>query len=184
MKEKLNARALATVGLVALCGFLVVRLIVATAHVGAGAHSLPLAAVRPAPARSGGAGDGMGAYDPRLHLDELARLSRRPLPRLDRDPFQFEPTPEQVQARNAAEAKANQPPAPPPLPPVPLKAVGFDQDDHGRYSACLVDDQEETFVVHEGEEFDKRFRVLRITPAMVEIQDETYHQTVQLPFPP
>jgi hypothetical protein len=37
-------------------------------------------------------------------------------------------------------------------------------------------------VIHEGETFAKRFRVLKITPNQVEVNDETTQQNIRLPF--
>lgn len=183
MKGRIQPKTLVAVGLIAVCAFLVVRLILQTARAGAGAPApRRVTSAPPAASSSAQRPSGVAAYDPTIRLDLLKSASGRELPQLLRDPFEFEPTPAQVQAKNAAAAAASRPPAPPPPPPIPLQALGYDQDEGGKLAAYLADDQD-TYIVHEGEEFDKRFRVLKITPTMVEIEDETYHQTAQLPFP-
>jgi hypothetical protein len=59
--------------------------------------------------------------------------------------------------------------------------VGYTQSGGGSGEA-FVTLQEELFVVHEGETFAKRFRVVRLTPAVVEVFDETTQQTIRLPI--
>jgi hypothetical protein len=61
-----------------------------------------------------------------------------------------------------------------------LKSLGYSEK-NGRQEAFVSDD-DQTYVVHEGETFAQRYHVLKITPQFVEISDETTHQTVQLPF--
>lgn len=147
-----------------------------------------------------------GASAATLHLDELAQLNRRPLPDFERNPFQYGPTPEEIKAQQQAAEIAKNPPPPvaPPPPPVPFRAIGYQQAASGQRTAYLcmsgggapgvggvgggggaggcAEDQE-PYAVREGQEFGQHFKVLRITDSMVEVQDESYHQTVQLPFP-
>jgi hypothetical protein len=146
----------------------------------------------------------IGANAASLHLDELAQLNGRPLPDFERNPFQYGPSPEEIKAQKQAEELAKNPPPPvaPPPPPVPFRAIGYQQAAGGQRVAYLcvsgggagpgaagggggggcAEDQE-PYAVREGQEFGQHFKVLRITDSMVEVQDESYHQTVQLPFP-
>ena len=119
-----------------------------------------------------------------LQSKMLKDLNGRPLPDFVRNPFQFGPTPAEVQAQQAAEEREKHPlpPPPPPIPPIPFKAIGYQQYADGQRVACLSD-QKDTYVVREGESFGQRFKVLKITDSAVEVQDETYHQVVQLPYP-
>ena len=124
--------------------------------------------------------DELARYDPGVHLDLLKELQSRPLPKLARNPFEFEakaapPTP----ASAAAPAAPAQPP--PPAPP-PLKAMGYTQKAGGVHEAIVTDDQE-IYIVHEGDAFAQHFRVLKISPSAVEVDDETTHQTLRLPIP-
>ncbi|HEV2177810.1 MAG TPA: hypothetical protein VGW33_11525 [Terriglobia bacterium] len=135
-------------------------------------------------ARSAGdpSGDPAG-FNSMLQLDVLKDVNGRPLPDLPRSPFDFAPTPAELQAKKTAQELAKHPPPPPPPPPPPinLKAMGYQQDEKGKFEAYLTDDQD-NYIVREGQEFAKRFKVLKISSSLVEIEDETYHQTVQLPF--
>ena len=187
--EKTAKRRYLPIVLVAAIAFALVRLVSAfwlststSASSPAPAQSRPGhghdAGVTPAtlpPANSSGA---------LLRLDVLKDIDGRPLPELTRNPFEFGPTPEDIRRADDARKLAEHPtpPPPPPPPPVPFKAMGYQQDTKGQRIAYLSDEQE-TYIVHEGQEFGQRFKVVKITDASVEVQDETYHQIVQLPYP-
>lgn len=121
---------------------------------------------------------------PALDVALYARLQSRTLPPPERDPFSFEPSAAQIaNTRQTSAARAIAAPAgPPPPPPLPFEAVGFTVNAEGRFEAYLADNQQ-VYVVHAGDEFDKNYRVISITPAMIEIQDESGNRTVELPFP-
>ena len=166
-----------------VCLLLVLNLVLRTGvKAGASRTTLP-GRVSPAasrsPALSGRVADELARYDPGVRLDLLKELQNRPLPKLARNPFEFE-------ARRAALAESTTlaPVATPPAPPAPppLKAVGYTEKAGGVKEAIVSDDQE-IYIVHEGESFAKRFRVLKISPAAIEVDDETTHQTIRLPIP-
>jgi hypothetical protein len=123
--------------------------------------------------------DELARYDPAVRLDLLKELQSRPLPKMARNPFEFgaKPAPA-TEPQPAALAPAQ---APPPAAP-PLKAVGYTEKAAGVREAIISDDQE-IYIVHEGETFAKRFRVLKISPSVVEVDDDTTHQTIRLPIP-
>lgn len=124
--------------------------------------------------------DELARYDPGIHLDQWKELQSRPLPKFARNPFEFEVHEAPKQDQAAATAPA--PTTPPTPPPPPLKVVGYSEQAGGlREAIVTVEDQ--IFVVHEEETFDKRFHVLTISPSQVEITDETTHQNVRLPVP-
>jgi len=123
--------------------------------------------------------DEFARYDPSLNLDVLKDVLSRPLTQPGRNPFELKATPKAV--TNVPEPPP-QPQAPPPPPPIPLKAVGYSEKPGGVKEAYVSDDQE-VYVVHEGEEFGKRYRAVKITPQQVEVEDQTGHQTVQLAIP-
>ncbi len=164
------------------CLLLLIHLIMQFSGIKAGASRVPMAA------RGSGAGrlmhasssyvpDDLSRYDPEVHLDLLKKYQSRALPRFERNPFAAEaprPAP-------PAPVAPQPPPAPPPPPPIPLKAVGYSEKGGGRQEA-YVSDEDQVFVVHEGEQFAQKYRVLKITPRSIQIEDETSHQTVELPF--
>jgi hypothetical protein len=125
--------------------------------------------------------DELSRYDPLVELDLLKEFQDRPLPELARNPFEF------VAARALASpvqtAAAAPAPAPPPPPPVTLKPMGYSEG-KGGVKEAMVSDEDQVFVVHEGESVGTRYKVIRITPTVITIEDATIHQTVDLPFPP
>jgi hypothetical protein len=143
----------------------------------------------PAPTRAAGvrtgqdstrSADDLARYDPVVHLEALEELDARPLPDMDRNPFDFvaPPPPEVTPQQLAAVAQAV--PAPP--PPVLLKPMGYNEmPGGGKEAFATLEDQ--VLVVHEGEVVASRYKILRITPMAVTVEDATSHQVVDLPIP-
>ncbi len=177
MKIKGQAEKWVRVILGVVCLLLLVNLVMQLGGVRAGASRGAAGGRRSGPALSGDALDDLSSYDPVVRLDVLKKLQSRPLTQPARNPFQGPAPPRLEPAAPAPVA----PPPPPPLPPIPLKAVGYTEKTAGQQEAFVADDQQ-TYVVHEGETFAQRYRVLKLTPKFIEIEDESTHQTVQLPF--
>jgi hypothetical protein len=145
-----------------------------------------VSAAPPAASRASGkldarraAKDDLARYDPSLDLALLKQIETHPLPESSRNPFEYPPPPPPKPVATAS-GPAN--PAPPPPPPaLPLKAIGYSVKDGGIPEAAVTD-AENLYVVHAGETFGKRYHVLSLTPNKVEIQDDTTHQTVELPI--
>ena len=126
--------------------------------------------------------DELARYDPKVRLDLLEQIQKRPLPKLSRNPFEFEAV-AAPPSKPGTTALPAVPTAPPKPPPPPLKVVGVTQKGGGVNEAIVSDDQE-IYIVHEGETFAKRFRVRKISPTQVEIDDDTTHDTIRLPIAP
>lgn len=134
--------------------------------------------------------DEFARYDPSLHLDELEEVLARPLPKLDRNPFGLEPAPQEIKQKEA-ESKPQPPPPPPPPPPILLKAVGSAEKPGGIQEAYICEsgadgkcrDDVEVYVVHEGDEFGKHYKAVKVTPSEVDVVDETTQQSAQLLVP-
>ena len=123
--------------------------------------------------------DEFARYDPSLNLDELKDILSRPVTQPGRNPFELNAPPKAL----ANHPEPPPPPqAPPPPPPIPLKAVGYSEKPGGVKEAYISDDQE-VYVVHEGEEFGKRYKAVKITPQQIDVEDQTTHQTGQLLIP-
>ena len=121
------------------------------------------------------------ATTPSSKLDLLKEFEDRPLPELDRNPFEFVAAPAKASpAQTAATAAAA--PQPPPPPPVTLKPMGYSEG-KGGVKEAMVSDEDQVFVVHEGDSVGTRYKVIKITPTMITVEDATLHQTVDLPVP-
>lgn len=127
------------------------------------------------------ADDELSRYDPEVRLDLLNHIQSRPLLKFDRNPFEFEAS--RVDPRPSAPVTQLpvQPPPPPP-PPLPLKALGYSEKPGGVREA-YISDEEQIYVVHAGESFGNRFRVIKIDSQHIEVEDDVSHQTAQLTFP-
>ena len=134
-----------------------------------------------APAGKQSVSDELSRYDPVVKLDLLKELEGRPLPELDRNPFEFVGAPANATpAQTAAAAPAAQPPPP---PPVTLKPMGYSEG-KGGVKEAMVSDEDQVFVVHEGDSIGTRYKVIKITSTVITVEDATIHQTVDLPVPP
>lgn len=67
-----------------------------------------------------------------------------------------------------------------PVPPVPLKALGYAQSMSG--AQAILTDGATLYVVNEGEEFADRFRVTGIRPDGLDVDDRVTHSTFHLLF--
>jgi hypothetical protein len=124
--------------------------------------------------------DDLAQYDPEIHFDALKALDSRPLPDEDRNPFEFAGGPPPAPPKPAEPPKPA--PAPPPPPPLPLKAMGYNELPGGKKEA-IVSLNDDVEMVHEGEMIGTRFKVLKIDPAKVVVEDGEDKKTVELPFP-
>lgn len=130
----------------------------------------------------------LAQYDPVVHLDTLEALDARPLPDDDRSPFEYvgevaPPAPGAPKpVAGAPPVAPKPPPPPPPPPPLPLKAMGYN-DLPGGGKQAFVNYQDNMQVVQEGDVVGTRFKILKITPTSLTIEDETNHETHELPFP-
>ena len=186
MKKK-PVEIAAIIGLGAVCVFLILRLLVQVHSVSARPRG-GVAVVRPPVIPQKPEVETLAAPPsdppdgPVLNVALFDRLQAQAVTAPDRDPFSIAPTPQQLQQRAQTEAARNRPTGPPPPPPVPLKALGYIQDTQGLLQAYLTD-AGNIYAVHEGEKFDKVYRVLKITPAFVEVEDESLNLRAQLAIP-
>ena len=135
----------------------------------------------PCGARAPRAADDLARYNSVVNLETLKELDARPLSGLDRNPFDFVAPPAPMV--KPGQAAAAPPVAPPPPPPVLLKPMGYNEmPGGGKAALTTLDDQ--VYVVHEGDVVAARYKILKITPTTLTVEDATSHQTVDLPFPP
>src|SRR5262249_24767993 len=73
------------------------------------------------------------------------------------------------------------PQGPPPPPPIPLKFFGF-ASKPGEPKQVFLSQGEDVFVAREGQIIDRRYRILRITPVSVEVEDVLNNNRQEIPL--
>ena len=126
--------------------------------------------------------DELSRYNPEVKLDLLSDIQQRGLPTIERNPFEF-PKPKET-SRPPGPQLPPPPPPPPPPPTLPIKMIGYSEKAGGIKEAVVFEEPDgPIYVVHEGETFNKRYKVNKLTSISASIYDEETHQTVELPIP-
>jgi hypothetical protein len=191
MKNRTKAEKIGVVVMAGFCLFLVYKLVSELMGNSPGvAQTEPksyLSSPNAAQAKSG-AGKASSSPNPASAFDMQAieKYQPKPLPDLQRDPFDFGPpplTPAQKAARAAQGIHgAMTAGGGPPVSHISLRAIGYSEKAGVGPEAYLAD-SDDVFVVHDGDLVSKRFRILRITSLMVEVQDGASGEKSQLPIP-
>ena len=192
MKKRTQVEKIGVVALVGLCAFLVFRVVsefmgspspstpaqntLSTSYL----KSTPAAKSSPNKANSSDAASS-------LEMQSLDQYKPRPLPDLTRDPFGFgapplTPAQKAAQAARAAGGAMTASSAGPAQPRIPLRAIGY-QDRIGVGPEAYLVDSDDVFIVHDGDVVSRRFKVVRITSMIVEVQDGASGEKAQLPIP-
>jgi len=74
------------------------------------------------------------------------------------------------------------PAQPPPAPPIELKFFGFRRAIPESPRRFFLSQGEDVFIASEGEIVDRRYKVLRISPASVEIEDGAHNNRQEIPL--
>ncbi|MFZ0760282.1 MAG: hypothetical protein WAM69_10060 [Candidatus Sulfotelmatobacter sp.] len=135
-----------------------------------------------APAARSGSGSRPGkkarplpSLDPTLHLEQLAVTEGIQYEGSGRNIFVSQPdpvipTPLASGQTDPKAAQAYQPPPVAPPPPIPLKFFGF-ASQSGEPKRIFLSKGDDVFIAGEGEIVDRRYKVVRISPNSVEMQD-------------
>jgi hypothetical protein len=73
------------------------------------------------------------------------------------------------------------PPPPPPPPPINLKFFGF-ASKPGEPKRVFLSEGEDVFIAGEGEIVDRRYKIVRITPMAVEVEDVLNNNRQSIPL--
>lgn len=121
--------------------------------------------------------------DPRLRLDLLKSSESTPYQGTGRNIFQqhLEEIPQPIIAANKPQAGPAIPQGPPPPPPINLKFFGFANQSGERKKVFLVQGGD-VFIAGEGDIVDRRYRVVRIQPFSVEIEDVLNNNRQTIPL--
>jgi len=138
------------------------------------------------PARSGARGKKVRPenLDPTLRLDLLASVEQTQYEGNGRNIFMSEPDPVAIPVPGSSGATDEPkkiiytPPPVPTAPPIPLKFYGF-ASRVGEPKKIFLIQGEEVFVAGEGEIVNRRYKVIRISPTSVEMQDMVYSGPTQ-----
>jgi hypothetical protein len=79
------------------------------------------------------------------------------------------------------EAGPPQPVLPPPPPPINLKFFGF-ASKPGELKKVFLKQDEDVFIAHEGDIVDRRYKLVRISPMAVEIEDVLNNNRQSIPL--
>jgi hypothetical protein len=147
-----------------------------------GLPASPTNAARPAPHRGSASTSGKKertpqSLDPTLHIEQLASIEQIKYEGSGRNIFisQAEEVliPKvigKVNTDNPAGKPWGGPPPIPQPPPIPLKFFGF-ASQPGEPKKIFLSKDGDVFIAGEGEIVDRRYKVVRISPTSVEIQD-------------
>jgi len=134
-----------------------------------------------APGRPGAKGKKVHVenLDPTLRLDLLAAAEQTQYEGSGRNIFVSKaediaiPKPGAPGVTDAPKEPAYTPPVVPQAPPIPLKFFGF-ASHPGEPKKIFLSQGEDVFVAGEGEIVNRRYKVVRISPTSVEMQDMVY----------
>jgi hypothetical protein len=121
--------------------------------------------------------------DPRLRLDLLKGAEDVTYSGTGRNIFlsqEEEPIPKPVQSAKL-DKQPTQAPQPPPLPPIDLKFFGF-ASKPGQPRKVFLAKGEDVFIAGEGDIVDRRYKVVRIGPNSIDIQDVLSNRHESIPI--
>jgi pyruvate/2-oxoglutarate dehydrogenase complex dihydrolipoamide acyltransferase (E2) component len=134
------------------------------------------------------AGPPTPSLDPRLRLEQLELAENTEYAGTGRNIFQdqAEPViPKPVEGAFKQKPQVNTPPpAPviPPPPPINLRYFGFANNSGSPVRKAFLSNGDDVFVAAEGEIVNRRYKILRINPTSIEIQDVLSNNTQSIPL--
>jgi hypothetical protein len=125
------------------------------------------------------------SLDPTLHPEWMAQAEALEYTGKGRNIFSQSSAPpkiEEVKAPVRPVAPVEQvPQGPPPPPPIDLKFFGYEASKDGTRKAFLLHG-EDVFIASEGDVVDHRYKVLKIAPMSVQVEDLPYKNAQPLPL--
>jgi hypothetical protein len=125
--------------------------------------------------------------DPTLHPELMAQAESLEYTGNGRNIFSLTsvpieiPTPVKTARNTPPPEVATGPPPPAPPPPIDLKFFGFSSRQSGVRRAFLLKG-DDVFIASEGEVVDHRYKVVKIAPTSVQVEDIPYANTQSLPL--
>jgi hypothetical protein len=127
---------------------------------------------------------GLAALDPTLHPEIMRQAESLEYTGKGRNIFSQFSAPPVIPKPVAAirQAKVDTgPPPPPPPPPINLGFYGYAAEKTGQKQVFLLHG-DDIFIASEGDVVDRRYRVVKINSASVQVEDIPYHNTQTLPL--
>jgi hypothetical protein len=149
-------------------------------------------AIRPAATTAGGEATKVtnpnADLDPTLHPGWMAQAESIEYTGNGRNIFSLSSAPVAIPeaiktARNTQPTQVvdTGPPPPPPPPPIELKFFGFSARQSGLRRAFFLKG-DDVFIASEGDVVDHRYKVVKIAPTSVQVEDIPYSNTQSLPL--
>jgi hypothetical protein len=126
-----------------------------------------------------------GNLDPTLHPELMAQAESLEYTGTGRNIFSLSSAPVEIPKPiapvrpNAAQEVATGPPPPAPPPPIDLKFFGYTARQSGIRRAFLLKG-DDVFVATEGDVVDHRYKVVKIAPTSIQVEDIPYANTQSL----
>jgi hypothetical protein len=126
------------------------------------------------------------SLDPRLRLDLLTTSEQVKYVGKGRNIFRAEAEPVKIEqpkfpVYNNKKPQPDTPPPPPPPPPIPLKYFGL-ASRQGEPPRIFLSEGDNVFVAREGEIVDRRYKIVRVTPNQIEVEDMLYNNRQSIPL--
>ncbi len=125
------------------------------------------------------------SLDPTLHPEWMAQAESLEYSGRGRNIFSQSSAPPEIEQVKApvrpTTPVAEVPQGPPPPPPIDLKFFGYEARKDGTRKAFLLHG-EDVFIASEGDVVDHRYKVLKIAPFSVQVEDLPYKNAQPLPL--
>jgi hypothetical protein len=120
------------------------------------------------------------SLDPTLRLDLLKSSEDVSYKGAGRDIFQNQPEPVAI-PQPVKKVIDTGPPVPPPPPPIPLKFYGYSGNKSGPKQVFLSKG-DDIFIAKEGQVIDRRYKIIKIGPTSIEVEDVLNNNRQTLPL--
>ena len=120
------------------------------------------------------------SLDPTLRVDLLKTSEDVTYKGSGRDIFQNQPEPPPI-PKEIQPVINTGPPPPPPPPPIPLKFYGFTGNKSG-LKEVFLSKGDDIFIAKEGQIIDRRYKIIKIGPNSVEVEDVLTNNRQTLPL--
>lgn len=168
-------------------GFAIVLVIVAIFYVARwvmGSNSGPSGTASSASAQAGRKGQAINSLDPTLRTDLLRDEENTQYESKGRNIFLLQAElPKPVQSPMAQQQTVPIYQGPPPPPPINLKFYGYGNHP-GQPKRIFLSRGDDIWVAKEGDVVDRRYRIVKINPTSVEIEDVLSNNRQSIPLSP